>query len=109
MTALPGDAVGIEPSTDPSDVRLELAGTNPFSLETRLAFELPRAGRARISIVDLAGRRVADLLDEERPAGRHAVSWRGRTARGSTAAGGVYLAVLEYEGVSRAIRIVHLR
>jgi hypothetical protein len=109
VTALPQDAVGVDLLPLPADVSLVLAGAQPSSGEAKLAFELPHAGRVRLTVLDLAGRRVATLLDEFREAGRHPVSWRGLTDGGAGSGAGVYLAVLQYEGVSRTIRIVRIR
>ena len=77
--------------TPPSRARLEGNTPNPFNPRTEITFALPTRERVRIEVVDLAGRRVRTLLDEARPAGRHAVTWDGRDERGSEVASGVYL------------------
>jgi hypothetical protein len=67
------------------------AGPNPAAGRLELRFGLPERAHVKLAIYDVAGRRVAELLDEERDAGFHAVSWR------SPAAGlgaGVYFARL---------------
>jgi len=48
---------------------------NPFNPTTSVVFSLPRAGRVRLDVFDIAGRRVDTLLDEERAAGRHRVTF----------------------------------
>ena len=73
-----------------------------------MSFEIPRAGVARLRILDLAGRRVATLVNGMREAGRHAESWRGRSERGEDLAAGLYFAVLEFEGDRQILRIVRL-
>ena len=55
---------------------------NPFNPRTQLSFDLRRDGLVRIELFDLAGRRVAVLLDEVRPAGRVEVVWDGRDDSG---------------------------
>ncbi len=40
-----------------------------------IRFDLPRACDARLEVFDLSGRRVATLVDERLPAGRHAATW----------------------------------
>jgi hypothetical protein len=66
------------------------AHPNPFNPSTQLAFHLPQAGAARLEIHDLAGRRVARLLDAQLTGGSHQVRL---DARGWAA--GLYLARLE--------------
>jgi len=63
---------------------------NPFSGTTRIDFALAQAGAVDVSIYDLAGRRIANLLQGSLDAGPHAVTWNGRTSRGVAAAAGVY-------------------
>jgi hypothetical protein len=48
---------------------------NPFNPTTTIAFELPKNSHVKIEIFDILGRRVGMLLDEERLAGRHQVTW----------------------------------
>ena len=81
---------------------------NPGCGATTLRFVLPQAGRARLEIVDLAGRRV--WLDEaELPAGAHARRWDGETANGSHAPAGLYFVRLVTPFGSRATRLVWLQ
>ncbi len=92
--------------TPPPAVHLDLPRPNPFNAAVCLSFRLATAAPVRLAIVDAAGRRVRRLLDGELPAGRHAVTWRGRDDRGRRCAGGVYTAVLESGGGSERRRIV---
>lgn len=48
---------------------------NPFNSFTTIECGLPEAGRLRIDIYDLLGRKVESLVDEERQAGRYRVVW----------------------------------
>ena len=56
---------------------------NPFKEETTIWFEMPEAGRVRLSVFDLQGREISSLVDEELTAGRHEASFsRGDLASG---------------------------
>jgi len=59
----------------PQEVTLFGNYPNPFSARTRIAYDLPAAARVRLIVYDVLGREVARLVDEERPAGRHEVTW----------------------------------
>ncbi|UCC79730.1 MAG: T9SS type A sorting domain-containing protein, partial [Candidatus Zixiibacteriota bacterium] len=48
---------------------------NPFNSSTTIEYGLPEAGRVRIDIYDLLGRRVETLVDEEMQARRYHVVW----------------------------------
>jgi hypothetical protein len=64
---------------------------NPFNPSTELRFRLDAPGRVQLSVHDVAGRKVATVLDEVRPAGEHAVRWTARDRRGRPLASGLYL------------------
>ena len=87
------------------ELRLELAGQNPAQAATRIAYSLPAAGHVRLAIFDVEGRRVANLLDRESPAGRFEAEWGGNAGRGPARAG-VYFARLESVAGERVLRFV---
>jgi len=78
---------------------------NPFNAATVLSFDVPTAGRARLEIVDLRGRRLVTLRDEELAAGTHTATWDGRDTAGHAVAAGTYLARLAGEGFVRSLKI----
>ena len=82
---------------------------NPFNPETSVRFELARAGRVRINVYDVAGRRVARLLDEDRQAGADHVVWRGRDDRGRTVTSGAYYIRLEADGRTDTRKVLLLK
>ncbi|HEX9934378.1 MAG TPA: NosD domain-containing protein [bacterium] len=48
---------------------------NPFNPATTIFFDLPSKSFVSLKVFDLAGREVATLLSQERPAGRHSYVW----------------------------------
>ena len=50
---------------------------NPFSSVTSIAFELPQEGLVTVEVFNMQGRRMAILLHERKPAGRHTVEFNG--------------------------------
>jgi len=85
------------------------AAPNPFNPRTDLSFAVPRAGRVRLEILDVRGRRVAALVDADLPAGRHAARWTGADQAGRAQAAGVYFARLEQAGSQVVARLVLVR
>ena len=77
---------------------------NPFNPTTRLRFELPREGHARLSIHDVAGRHVATLLDGPLAAGPHELDWEA-----DDLPTGIYFAKLSMEQGVRTQKLVLLR
>lgn len=72
---------------------LAVAGVrpNPFNPRTVVSFDVPRDGRVRVAIYDLAGRLVRRLVEGNLTAGRHEATWDGADDAGRAAAAGVYL------------------
>jgi hypothetical protein len=92
---LPSDAGVVPPAPVAT---LYVNAPNPFNPRTTIAFELARAGRARLDIFDVRGRRLRCLLDAAVAAGRHRVIWDGKLESGITAASGTYIYRLLLDG-----------
>jgi hypothetical protein len=72
----------VEASSAPDHPLAVRAIPNPASAGADIAFTLPVAGRARIEVFDLFGRRIARLPDADFGAGSHHVRWNGATDAG---------------------------
>ncbi len=70
-------------------MRLLAANPNPFNPSTTLSISLAETGHATLTVHDLAGRRVATLLDGLRSAGEHTVTFQA-----GELPSGTYFAVL---------------
>jgi hypothetical protein len=79
---------------------------NPFSHETRFEFILTAAEHVGLSIYDIHGRLVANLVDSTFPAGRYSSDWAGTRADGTPAASGIYFAVMQAGGHRSSQRVV---
>ena len=87
------------------------AGPSPSGAAVAIALSNPtgRAVAARVTVHDLAGRRVATLLDGWAAPGASALRWNGRDRDGRAAASGVYQVRAEIEGRVLARRIALVR
>jgi hypothetical protein len=83
-------------STGPSVLRtsIDFTAPNPARDGTRIAYTLAHAGRARLELVNAAGRVIRVLLDGNLDSGKHEIVWDGLDSQGRTAAAGVYFAKL---------------
>jgi uncharacterized Ntn-hydrolase superfamily protein len=82
---------------------------NPFNPSTEIGFEMARTGQATIEIVDITGRRIVTLVDGERAAGAHRVTWRGTDASGRSLPSGVYFYRFEAPGFSDTRKMLLLQ
>jgi flagellar hook assembly protein FlgD len=62
----------------PQRVALLPNAPNPFRSSTRLRYTLTEDTPVSLQVYDLLGRRVATLVNEEQPAGRHTVMLDGK-------------------------------
>jgi beta-lactamase superfamily II metal-dependent hydrolase len=81
---------------------------NPGSGSTLLRFALPGAGRVKLEVLDLAGRRLWGREAELGP-GTHALQWQGGTEGGGRAGAGLYFVRLVTPWGSRTQRLAWLR
>jgi len=82
---------------------------NPFSPETRIAYVLPRHGRAELRIYSVNGRLVRTLTDREEAAGRHSVVWDALDETGRPVVSGVYFYELSAPGVEERRKMLVIR
>lgn len=75
---------------------------------TDFQFGLPNPARVTLAIYDATGRRVASLIDGERPAGTAHVRWNGRNDAGASVPAGLYFVRFATPGLQRTTRLVVL-
>jgi hypothetical protein len=102
LSAVPTASVG-------GNALLSPAWPNPFNPRTELAFTLPVAGRARLSLHDARGALVRTLVDGDLAAGMHRPTWDGTDEAGRPAASGAYFARLEAGGAVESVKLVLVR
>jgi hypothetical protein len=85
-----GQITGDDPMPLPDATFLAQNYPNPFNPITNIGFGIKEQGYVSLRIYDAAGRLVATLIDEARPAGSYAIEWNGRDNGGGAAASGVY-------------------
>jgi len=88
---------------------LDGARPNPLHAGGAIRWSQPRAEHVRVTLVDLAGRRVRTFADGETPAGAHTVRWNERDDAGRMVADGIYFLELEAEGRKLETRVAVLR
>ena len=82
---------------------------NPFNPRTSIRFSLAEAGPAQLTVHDVAGRRVATLLDTHMTAGEHNLEWDGRGSGDEQLASGVYFIKLDAGETKLSCRVTLLK
>lgn len=82
---------------------------NPFNPETMIPFSLAKESIASLVVYNIAGQRVATLVDGKQPAGHHLVRWSGKDDTGLALASGIYFARLDAEDFSQTRKLILLK
>jgi len=89
---LGAETIGVKPfqTTVPLEFILYPTYPNPFNPTTNINYALPEAGNVNLTVYDISGRQVAELVNSSREAGTHSVTFDG-----SNLASGVYFYLLK--------------
>jgi len=82
---------------------------NPFNPTTEICFALQKRGWVSLEIYDARGMLVVTLLEGQRAAGPHSVSWDGRDHAGAEVASGLYFCRLVTENATDTVKMVLLK
>jgi hypothetical protein len=93
----------------PSAVTLYPAYPNPFNPEVTLSFNLEQDDHVSISIYDINGNWITDLISQQMETGSHSLVWKGTSQSGMPAPSGVYLVQLSTKLETHIQRITLLR
>ena len=68
---------------------------NPFNLLCKIEYSLPTDCQVRLSVYNVVGQKVKDLINEYQLAGHKTIEWDGKDDKGNGVATGVYFYRLE--------------
>lgn len=74
----------------PKEFVLEQNYPNPFNASTTIKYQLPKEVEVKLTIYNILGQRVRNLLDKKQNAGFYAIEWDGKNKVNSKVATGVY-------------------
>ena len=92
-----------------ADYVLDQNYPNPFNPSTTIRFALLRQDFVSLHIIDLLGRRVRTLVENELAVGEHSVVWDGRDEKGIEMPAGIYFARLRAGDEMRTIKLLLVR
>ncbi|XWN37759.1 MAG: T9SS type A sorting domain-containing protein [Balneola sp.] len=88
----------------PNTVSLKQNYPNPFNPTTTIEFELDKSTFTKLTVYDVLGRKVQELVNEIRPAGTNIIKFNA-----TNLASGVYLYRLEADGVVQTKRLMLIK
>ncbi len=63
---------------------------NPFNPETKISYSMAKAGDAELTIYNIKGQKVKNLVNDHVDAGEHSIIWNGKDLNGADVSSGVY-------------------
>ena len=103
-----GVTVALSETTDGADLPDEYALNqnypNPFNPSTEIAFDLPVASHVELTVFNILGQQVEKLVDGEREAGQHTVTWEA-----SRYSSGVYFYRVQAKNFSATKKMLLLK
>jgi uncharacterized protein YdaL len=88
----------------PSVYKLHQNYPNPFNPATTITYDIPVRSHVNLSIYNILGQKVAELINEVQAAGRYNVKWEA-----SEFSSGVYLYKIEAGGFTSVKKLVLLK
>jgi hypothetical protein len=81
-------------ATIPEELSLDGNYPNPFNPVTTIRFGLPEPMNVRVTVVNILGQEITELVNGWKDIGRHEVVWQGLDRTGKPVASGMYFTVL---------------
>jgi hypothetical protein len=77
---------------------------NPFNPETHIKFHLPSEARVSLSIYNVLGEEIKQLLNETRLSGEYEITWNGTDNKGDSVPSGIYFITMTANKYSKTIK-----
>lgn len=93
----------------PSEFELFSNYPNPFNPSTTISYSLSEAQLVTLTIYDVSGRQVTQLVSEFQNVGQHEIEWNAHGQFGRDLPGGLYFVRLETVSGVRSIKLSYLK
>jgi len=99
----------IEPSDITKTFSLFHNFPNPFNTSTMISYLLVTNNKIELSIYNLMGKEVKQLVNEEQSAGEYQITWNGKDNNEKEVSSGIYIAVLTSGKFKKSIKLTLIR
>jgi len=101
--------LGVDPMHLPQEYSLKQNYPNPFNPSTTIKYQIAKSEFVNISIFDLNGNKISNILNQHSRAGKGSVSWNGKNEMGQNVSGGIYLYTIETPSFSKTKKMILLK
>ena len=93
----------------PKSFKLYSNFPNPFNPATTIKFAIPKHTMVNLTIYNMLGQKVAELMNKECSAGIYEAQWNGRNSDGETAPTGIYLYSIKADGFRKTYKMILMK
>ena len=79
---------------------------NPFNPTTTISYELPQHAHVKVTIYNILGNLIKNLVDEEQSLGYKSIQWNATNNNGQQVSAGVYIYNVEVKNLSYTKKMV---
>lgn len=95
-------------SAIPTEFALSQNYPNPFNPETNIKYQLPNKEHVQITIYNIKGEKVLELINQDQDAGYYDITWDGKDANQTLVSTGVYVILLQagnFQSIKKAMML----
>lgn len=81
---------------------------NPFSANTTIDYQLPKAGKVTLKIYNISGQLVKTLVDGTQASGAYSVRWNGHNDQSRKVTAGSYIYRLSFDDKNLTQKLIYL-
>ncbi len=104
-----GTGADDDPTGIPDDFELHQNYPNPFNPTTTISYSVPEQSYVNISVFNILGQQVANLVDEDKNAGTYTVDWNGKSDYNMTVASGIYFYTIQTDSFRQSRKMVLMK
>ena len=103
------NAIDHDISELPKSFKLYRNFPNPFNPTTTIKFAIPKHTMVNLTVYNMLGQKVAELMNKECGAGIYEAQWNGRNSDGETAPTGIYLYSIKADGFRKTYKMILMK
>jgi len=93
----------------PTEFALANNYPNPFNPSTTIAFDVPASSQVMITVYNVLGQKVIDLVNSDYAAGAYNVAWNGVDAAGTPVSSGLYMYKMTAGNFTATSKMLYLK
>jgi len=82
---------------------------NPFNPSTNISFSIPSPAKVKLTVYNVKGQKVKELINDTMDMGKHTVQWDGTDHSNRKVSSGLYFSRLEHDSKSKTIKMMLMK